>query len=71
MSKYGVFPSPDFPVFRLNTGKCRPEKTLYLGTFHAFYILYKMKQCFPKPDQCSSGNVKVECYVSNYATKTN
>ena len=28
MSKYGVFPGP-------NTGKCGPEKTPYLNTFHA------------------------------------
>ena len=45
MSKYGVFSVPYFPVFGLkteiyevfspNTGKYGPEKTLYLGTFHA------------------------------------
>ena len=27
--KYRVFSGPYFPVFRLNTGKYRPEKTLY------------------------------------------
>ena len=49
MSKYGVISSPYFPVFglnteiygvwffvlSLNTGKYGPEKTPYLGTFHA------------------------------------
>ena len=33
MSKYGVFSGPYFPVFGLNTGKYRPEKTPYLNTF--------------------------------------
>ena len=31
------FSGPYFPVFGLNTGKCRPENTLYLDTFHAVY----------------------------------
>ena len=35
MSKYGVFSGPCFPLFGLNTGKCRPEKTPYLDSFHA------------------------------------
>ena len=35
LSNYGVFSDPYFPVFGLNTGKCGPEKTLYLDTFHA------------------------------------
>ena len=30
-----VFPGPYFPVFSPNTGKKGPEKTPYLGTFHA------------------------------------
>ena len=50
MSKYGVFSGPYFPAFGLNTeiylripqtsvfspnaGKCGPEKTPYLDTFH-------------------------------------
>ena len=33
--KYGVFSGLYFPVFELNTGKCGPEKTPYLDTFHA------------------------------------
>ena len=32
--KYGVFSGPYFSVFVLNTGKYRPEKAPYLGTFH-------------------------------------
>ena len=35
MSKYGVFPGPYFPVFRLNTGKYGREKLPSLDTFHA------------------------------------
>ena len=35
VSKYGVFSGPYLPVFSLNTGKYGPEKTPYLGTFHA------------------------------------
>ena len=35
MSIYGVFSGPYFPTFRLNTGKYRAEKALYLDTFHA------------------------------------
>ena len=46
MLKYGVFPrirteygdlqsKSYFPVFSLNMGKYRPEKTPYLDTFHA------------------------------------
>ena len=37
MSKYGVISGPYFPVFSPNTGKYGPEKTLCLGTFHAFF----------------------------------
>ena len=37
MSKYGAFSGRYFPVFGLNTGKYRPEKTPYLDTFHALY----------------------------------
>ena len=33
--KYGVFSGPYFPVFGMNTGKYRPEKTPYFDTFHA------------------------------------
>ena len=35
VSKYAVLSGPYFPVFVLNTGKYRPEKTTYLDTFHA------------------------------------
>ena len=35
MFKYGVLSSPYFPIFSPNTGKCGPEKTPYLDTFHA------------------------------------
>ena len=35
VSKYGVIYGPYFPVFGLNTGKCGPEITPYLDTFHA------------------------------------
>ena len=34
-SKYVVFSGPWFPVFGLNTGKYRPERTPYWDTFHA------------------------------------
>ena len=35
VSKYGVFSSPHFPVLSPNTGKFGPERSPYLGTFHA------------------------------------
>ena len=35
LSKNGVFSGPYFPVFGLNTGKYGPEKTPFLGSFHA------------------------------------
>ena len=38
MSKYEVFSGPYFLVFGRNTGKCGPEKTPYLDTFHAVRI---------------------------------
>ena len=38
VSKYGVFSSPYFPVFGLNTEKYGPEKTPYLDTFHAAIV---------------------------------
>ena len=34
ISKYGVSSGPYFAVFSSNTEKYRPEKTLYLDTFH-------------------------------------
>ena len=36
-SKHGVFSGPFFPVVGRNTGKYKPEKTPYLGTFHASF----------------------------------
>ena len=39
MSIYGVFSGPYFPVFGLNTGKYGPQKTPYLGTFHAVVVV--------------------------------
>ena len=35
VSKYLAISVPYFPVFNPNTGKCRPEITPYLDTFHA------------------------------------
>ena len=34
MSKYVVISGPYFPVFSPNIGKCGPEITPYLDTFH-------------------------------------
>ena len=34
VSKYGVISGPYFPVFSPNAGRCGPEKTPYLDTFH-------------------------------------
>ena len=45
MSKYGVFSGPFFPVFEPektwypNTRKYGPEKTPYLDTFHAVFVI--------------------------------
>ena len=44
MSKCGVFSGPYFPVFSANAGKYGPEKTLYLGTFHAVKLFKKFKK---------------------------
>ena len=38
VSKYGVFSGLYFPVFRPNTGKYGPEKTLYMNTFRAIRV---------------------------------
>ena len=35
VSKYGAFSGSHFSAFGMNTGKYGPEKTPYLGTFHA------------------------------------
>ena len=42
MSKYEVFSGSYFPIFGLNIGNIKygPEKTMYLDTFHAVYVLY-------------------------------
>ena len=42
MSKYGVFPSPYFPVFGLNTEIYGPDKTPYLDNFHAVKVTVKL-----------------------------
>ena len=34
VSKYGVISGTYFPVFSPNAGRCGPEKTPYLDTFH-------------------------------------
>ena len=38
MSKYGDFSGPYFPVFAMDLLKYGPEKTLYLGNFHAVLV---------------------------------
>ena len=38
LSKCGVISGPYFPVFGLNTGKCEPEITPYLDTFHTVFF---------------------------------
>ena len=45
MSKYGVFSGPIFPHsgWIRNAGKYRPEKTLYLNTFHAVFTYFENK----------------------------
>ena len=39
LSKYEVFSGPYFPVFSLNTGMLGSEKTPYLDTFHAVFLI--------------------------------
>ena len=39
VSKYEVFSRLYFPVFSLNTGKCRPEKAPSVDTFHAVSVI--------------------------------
>ena len=54
VSKYGIFSGPYFPAFGLNTdryevslrvqsicGRYRPEKTLYLDTFHVVSAMFQ------------------------------
>ena len=55
MSKYRVFSGPYFPVFSLNTGKCRPGKTPYLDSFHAVQatVLYIWRRALGI-EKCSS-----------------
>ena len=43
MSKCGVFSGLYFPVFGLNTRKYEPEKTLYLNTLRAVFIVKNNK----------------------------
>ena len=50
VSQYGFFSGPYFPVFGLNIGKYRPEKTPYLDTFHAVFLIMhsiKFPEIFP------------------------
>ena len=42
MSKYGVISGPYFPLFGLNTGKCGPEITQHLDTFHAVHYSQRL-----------------------------
>ena len=42
LSKSGAFSAPFFPVFGMNTGKFRTEKTPYLDIFHAVYTYYRL-----------------------------
>ena len=55
MSQYRVFSGSFFPVFSLNTGKCRPEKTPYLDSFHAVQatVLYIWRRALGI-EKCSS-----------------
>ena len=39
MFKCGVFSGPYFPLFGLNTGKCGPEETPYMDTFHPMVMI--------------------------------
>ena len=48
VSKCGVISGPYFPVFNQNTGKCGPEITTYLDTFHAVLITKKWLPNLPK-----------------------
>ena len=41
MSKYGVISGPYFPIFSPNTGKYRPEITLWLDTCQAVKLSFK------------------------------
>ena len=70
VSKYGVFSGPYFPhsdwirrntpylfVFSPNAGKCGPEKTQYLDTFHAVRIRLQI------------GNTQIYCRQNNQVIK--
>ena len=50
MSKYGVFSGPYFPVFCRNAGKCGPEKTPHLDTFHAVIVTGRQPAALFKKD---------------------
>ena len=39
VTKYGVFSGPYFPIFSPNAGKCGPEQTPHLDTFHTASVL--------------------------------
>ena len=44
--KYKVFSDQYFPVFGLTTGKYGPEKTPYLETFHAVFVIIPAQLTF-------------------------
>ena len=44
MCQKRVFSVPYFPEFRLNIGKCRPEKSTYLDTFHPVFYFIAQKE---------------------------
>ena len=70
VTKYSVFSGPYFPVFGLNAGKCRPEKTPYLDTFHAVSCKMVAKSrttwyhCLPTPNWYSDN-----CWIRKYYQK--
>ena len=67
-SKYGAFSGPYFPVFVLNTGKYRPEKTPYLDAFYAMKMCWKLSsRTMNHADEgffCSSSKmIKSDSYI--------
>ena len=61
MPKCGVFSGPYFPVFSLNMGKYRLEKTPYLDTFEA--VRYRMYQVKLVPKSTENYDQKPYNYV--------
>ena len=83
MSKYEVFSGPYFPVFGLNkeiygvisvfsaiTGKYGPEKTPYLGTFHAVTGWNNEPSVLNNPRQPSKFQTLLEI-ISSYQIRNN